>query len=62
MYFFLTTIELIFIAILFKHLFLFFSLSVENNRRLNLLVSKPFLFIHVGQCIIVNVEITTQEK
>ena len=29
--------------------------------RFNLLVSQPFLFIYVGKCTMVNVEITTQE-
>jgi hypothetical protein len=51
--------------------FLFFGILKANlrlltgllrrYRRLNLLVSQPFLFICVGQYIIVKVEITTLE-
>ena len=33
--------------------------SVEKNRRFDHLVSQHFLFIYVGQYIVVNVEITT---
>jgi hypothetical protein len=35
--------------------------KLRRNMRLNLLVSQSFLFICVGQCTIVKVEITTLE-